>query len=124
MAATLYALQGRYAGSSVLNAFAGGAPASQDLIQLVIVGDITAGDPPTVTLNVDKNGTVHNPAVSPTQGARVGTFETSAASGATTAQKFAGAWPTNPSSLDIIQVINQGGNTSYWLDVNGVAHGS
>lgn len=123
MAATLYALIGRYFGSSVINAFAGAGLANQDLIQLTIPGNLSYGDPPTVTLNVDYQGVVHNPAVSPTQGTRCGTFQTTAASGGTTAQKIAGAF-TNLSLQDIIQVVNIGGNISYWLDSSGVAHGS
>jgi hypothetical protein len=124
MSATLYALQGRYNGSSLINAFVGGSLANQDLIQLVIPGDLTSGDPPTVVLNVDYTGAVHNPASSPTQGTRIGTFQTSAAAGSTTAQFFAGAWPTNPQNLDIVQVINEGGNISYYLNYQGVPTGS
>ena len=42
----------------------------------------------------------------------------------TVAQAFAAAFPLNPSSLDILQVSAQGGNIGWYIDVNGVAHGS
>jgi hypothetical protein len=58
-----------------------------------------------------------------TNGHRVGKFLTRLAPGATIAQLFADAF-ANPFQLDILQVVNQGGNISYWLDFQGVAHGS
>jgi hypothetical protein len=58
-----------------------------------------------------------------TQGHRVGKFLTRLAPGATVAALFADAF-TNPSNLDILQVVNLGGNISYYLDYQGVAHGS
>lgn len=42
----------------------------------------------------------------------------------TVAQAFAAAFPTNPQSLDILHVIAQGGNVGWYVDANGVAHGS
>ena len=42
----------------------------------------------------------------------------------TVAQAFAAAFPLNPLNQDIIQVINVGGNVSYYIDYTGVAHGS
>jgi hypothetical protein len=36
----------------------------------------------------------------------------------------ADTWTNNPAQEDIIQVINLGGNISYWLDYVLVAHGS
>jgi hypothetical protein len=79
----------------------------------------------TVLLNVDYLGAVHSPAVSPTNGARVGVFATNfqTSDSATVAQLFADAF-ANPSLLDILQVINLGGNIHYYLDYLGVAHGS
>ena len=110
-------------GASVLAAYpnVGGPLQNLDLIQIVNEGG-------NVVLNVDKAGVVHNPAVgaSETPGgnnnAVVGVFQTRLASG-TTAAIFADTF-SNPSSLDIIQVVNIGGNVSYWLDALGVAHGS
>ena len=42
----------------------------------------------------------------------------------TVAQAFAAAFPLNPQSLDYIHIIQEGGNVGYYIDVNGVAHGS
>lgn len=58
-----------------------------------------------------------------TKGTRVGRFQTFLAAGSTLAQLFANAF-SNPSNQDILQVMNQGGNISYYLDYQGVAHGS
>jgi hypothetical protein len=87
-----------------------------DLLQIVGLGD-------SVLLNVDSTGTVHNPAVSPSNGTRIGVFQTNLTSSATTAQLFASAF-ANPSQLDILQVVNLGLNVHYYLDYLGVAHGS
>ena len=110
-------------GASVLAAYpnVGGPLLNLDLLQIVNEGG-------AILLNVDKAGVVHNPAVAATTAAGgigqavVGQFQTRLASG-TTAALFADAF-SNPSSLDILQVINIGGNVSYWLDSLGVAHGS
>ncbi len=42
----------------------------------------------------------------------------------TVAQAFAAAFPLNPQSWDIIQVISPGGTIGYYVDYLGVAHGS
>lgn len=120
MAATNQAYIGRYNGSSLQNAFAqlnGGTAQNLDLIQIVDQGD-------GVVLNVDYTGAVHNPAVSATAGTRIGVFYTRLASGSTTAQFFADVFEPNTPNNDIIQVINTGGNISYYLTYAGVAHGS
>ena len=125
MAATATAMLQSQPGQSVVTAWPqvtpnGVAAQKLDLIQIVGEGD-------KVLLNVDSNGTVHNPAVSPTTGAaqqtRIGVFLTRLTSAASTAQLFADAF-SNPSQLDILHVVNIGGNVSYYLDYLGVAHGS
>lgn len=121
MAATPTAMLQSQPGASVLTAWPQVTPngvASQNLDLLQIVGE---GD--LVILNVDYTGAVHKPAVSATNGTRVGQFQTRLASSATTAQLFADTF-ANPSLLDILQVVNLGGNISYYLDYLGVAHGS
>jgi hypothetical protein len=123
MAATVTALQARVQGSSLVNSFSGAAGSGLDILQISDLGDLTGGIP-TVRINVDSTGAVHNPASSPTNGTRLGVFQSSAAHGSTTSQFFSGAWPNNPQSLDIVQVANLGGNISYWLDSTGTAHGS
>jgi hypothetical protein len=93
-----------------------------DLIQIVGLGG-------SILLNVDFNGTVHNPAVAATTSAggigqtRVGQFQTNLSSTATTAQLFASAF-ANPSLLDVLQIVNEGGNIHYNLNYLGVASGS
>jgi hypothetical protein len=94
----------------------GVASQNLDLLQIVGLGG-------SVLLNVDSNGTVHNPAVAATNGTRIGQFQTNLSSSATTAQLFASAF-ANPSQLDILQVVNLGDNVHYYLDYLGVAHGS
>lgn len=127
MPATPTALIVRQPGASVVTAFPQVTPngiASQNLDLLQIVGE--GG---SVLINVDHNGAVHNPAVSPTNGTRIqaggsgGVFQTRLSSSATTAQIFADAFE-NLSQQDIIQVINNGGNISYFLNYQGVATGS
>jgi hypothetical protein len=76
-----------------------------------------------VLLNVDYAGVVHNPASGATNGVRIGRYLTRLSSSATTAQLFADAF-SNFDQEDILQVINVGGNISYWLDYLGVAHGA
>lgn len=56
-------------------------------------------------------------------GQRVGRFLTRLGTTATLAQWFADAF-SNPSQLDILQVINPGGNVHYYLNYQGVATGS
>lgn len=95
----------------------GGTSQNLDLIQIV------ESNGQTVLCNVDYLGAVHTPASSPTNGTRIGVFQTNLTSSATTAQLFASAF-TNPSLLDILQVINVGGNIHYNLNYLGVASGS
>ena len=126
-AATLTALIARMQGSSLQNAFQqltgqGVGPQNLDLIQIVTPGNI-AYNTPTVLANIDYTGTVHFPAVAPTNGTRIGVFFTLLTSTATLAQIFASAF-ANPSNQDILQCINLGGNISYWLNYQGVATGS
>lgn len=87
-----------------------------DLLQII-------GEGGSILLNVDYLGAVHNPAVSATNGTRIGQFLTTLASGQTTAAYFANAF-ANPSQLDILQVINAGGTIHYNLTYQGVAVGS
>lgn len=128
MPATTAALRGRFQGSSLQNAFAqagtqGIAAPNLDLLQIVIPGDQPGDGSVVVALNVDYTGAVHNPAVSPTNGTRLGVFNSTAPSGSTTALFFSTAF-TNPSQQDIIQSIQEGGNISYYLSYAGVATGS
>lgn len=121
MAATSEAVLGRYAGSSLAAAFPQVTPngvgnQNLDLIQFVDQGD-------NVLLNVDYTGAVHNPASSPTNGTRIGVFYTRLTSG-TTAQFFADVFNENEANNDIVQIINLGGNISYYLNYQGVATGS
>jgi hypothetical protein len=117
-------------GASVLTAWpqvTGKTGQFLDLVQIVQEGD-PAG-PPVIVLNVDFSGAVHYPAFLPTNGTRIGQWFTRLGLGAnglptaTLAQVMADTF-TNPSLLDIIQVINLGGNISYWWDYLGLAHGS
>jgi hypothetical protein len=125
--ATLTALIMRSFGSSLLTAFADagtqgiGTP-NLDLLQIVNPG-VGLQSTPQCDVNVDHTGVVHNPAVNPTNGTRVGVFFSTAATGSTTAQFFAGAF-ANPSNQDILQNINEGGNITYTLTYQGVASGS
>jgi hypothetical protein len=119
-AATSTAVLQQAAGASVVTAYpqVGGTAQNLDLIQILDEGF-------QVLLNVDFAGVVRKPSNTPSANignTRVGAFQTRLTSG-TTAQLFADAF-SNPSNQDIIQVINIGGNISYWLDATGVAHGS
>jgi hypothetical protein len=102
-------------------------PPNLDILQILVPGD-NSNDAPLVALNVDFRGVVHNPAVAPTKGTRMGVFYAiDLTTGATTAQLFASVWKWNATQgaqADIFQVVNQGGNISYWLDFLGVARGS
>lgn len=96
----------------------GVASQNLDLIQIVDNNGLS------VLCNVDSTGAVHTPAVSPTNGTRIGQFVSRLSSSATTAQLFADAF-TNPSQLDIIQVIvPNSGSVHYSLSYQGVASGS
>lgn len=126
-AATLTAMLDRLAapvvgGLSVQYAFSSNEAQNNDLLQIISPGGETTGVP-SVVLNVDFKGNVHNPAVNPTVGTSLGVFFTSLAAGSLTASFFASAF-VNPAQLDILQIINPGGNISYWLDFLGVAHGA
>ena len=123
---------GTFFGASLQAAFAqlngqGIAPQNLDIVQITVPGS-NSEDAPVVAINVDYTGAVHNPAVNPTKGTRQGVFHAiDQTSAATTAQLFASVWKWNATQgakADILQVVNIGGNISYWLDFLGVAHGS
>lgn len=129
MPATTQAVLARVFGSSLQVAFAqpggngmGIGPQNLDILQILIPGQETEGTP-TIAVNVDYTGAVHNPASSPTNGTRLGVYQSNLTSSATTAQHFAAAF-SNPSLQDILQVANDGGNISYYLNYQGVATGS
>jgi hypothetical protein len=118
-ATALYSQNSTQTGTTLAGAFPqtpGLTAQNLDLLQIVGAGG-------SVLLNVDYLGTVHNPASSATAGTRIGQFQTSLASGDTTAHYFANAF-SNAAQNDILQVINAGGNIHYYLDYLGVAHGS
>lgn len=126
MAATLYAVLDRLYGASLKAALPndGGPLQNLDVLQIV-------GEGGKIFLNVDFSGVVHNPAVNPTTSnsngtgnTRLGQFYSRLSSSATTAQLFADAFSQNVSQLDIVQVMNIGGNISYFLNFQGVATGS
>lgn len=127
--ATTTAVLERVFGSSLQNAYQesgtqGIGPQRLDLIQILDSGDITNPSPVNVEINVDYAGVVHNPAVSPTNGTRLGAFlALNVPDGSSTAVFFANAF-NNPSQLDILQNVNQGGNVTYFLNYQGVASGS
>lgn len=116
MANTATALLSRKQGPSLATVSSQLDSRNLDTLQIVDEGG-------GVLLNVDYAGVVHNPAVSPTASSQKAPYQTRLTSGATTAQLFAEAF-SNPSQLDILQVINIGGNISYYLDYLGVAHGA
>jgi hypothetical protein len=112
----------RNLGSSVLTAWPqltgqGVGNLNLDLIQIVDQGGVCI-------LNVDFAGTVHYPAVAPTNGVRLGQYYTRLNGTATLANLSLDTWTNNPAQEDIIQVINLGGHISYWLDYLLIAHGS
>jgi hypothetical protein len=127
MAATSTAVLGQFRGySTVATAFPQTGKADNlDLIQIVAQGESGVPTSPTVLCNVDYAGTVHYPASGATDGTRIGQYRTTfgASSSPTKAQLFANAF-TNPSLLDIIQVVNSGDNVHYYLDYTGTAYGS
>lgn len=97
----------------------GGPAQNLDIIQIVSEGS-------SVLLNVDFAGVVRKPGntvAAQIGNTRLGSFQSRLSSSASVAQLFADAF-SNPSNQDIFQVINIGGNISYWLDFLGVAHGS
>lgn len=116
MAQTPTAIFEQNSGSSTLATVWPGAQ-NLDLIQIV------DNNGQSTLLNVDYLGAVHNPSVSPTNGTRIGVFQSTLSSTASTAQLFANAF-ANSANQDIIQAVNPGGNAHYYLDYLGVAHGS
>lgn len=128
MPATLTALINCSFGSSLQNAWLqpggnGNGAQNLDLIQIVVPGSLAYDGSISIALNVDYAGAVHNPASSPTNGARIGVFFSNLTTAASTAALFASAF-ANPSQQDIIQNVTQGGNVSYYLSYLGVATGS
>lgn len=117
-AQALYSQNSTQGGSTLATAWPNpsGVVLNLDLLQIVDLGGLCV-------LNVDSTGAVHNPSSSPTNGTRIGVFQTKLASGDTTAHYFADAF-ANPSALDIFQAINLGGNIHYNLTSAGVAVGS
>ena len=118
----LYSQNSTQTGTTLAGAFpqtpgAGVGSQNLDLFQIIDLGGL-------VVLNVDSTGAVLNPAVSPTNGTRIGQFLTRLASGSSTANFFADAFGPNPANLDIFQAINAGGNVHYNLTSAGVAVGS
>ena len=125
MPATLSAMLERVFGSSLQKAYqqAGGNTQNLDLLQIMVPGDVAYGAAPTIALNVDYTGAVHNPPVSPTNGTHLGVFFSNLSNSATTAALFQSAF-ANPSQSDIVQNVAQGGNVTYYLNYQGVATGS
>jgi len=118
MPATNQALLESINGTSWATAFpqVGGPAQNLDIMQIV------SPNGESVLVNVDYAGVVHNPASGATgNNTRVGQFRSNIASG-TTAALFAATF-TNPSNLDILQVINPaGGNVAKYIDYAGVSH--
>jgi hypothetical protein len=75
------------------------------------------------SLNETHAGTATLAGVTGTNGTRVGVFYTNLPATASIAALFASAF-SNPSQQDILQIINLGGNVSYYLNYQGVATGS
>src|ERR1700688_3155852 len=98
MPATPTAHLDRVFGTSIQNAFQecgtqGIGPQHLDLIQIVNAGNNPGTGPaPICDINVDYTGAVHNPAVNPTNGTRLGVYFSFVANGSTTAQFFASAF--------------------------------
>ena len=116
MAATGTALIAQQPGSSWATAYPNVVGSAQNLDILNIIDE--GGN---VLLNVDYAGVVHNPASGATGSqTRLGQFFTRLLSG-TTAALFADAF-TNLSNLDIVQIIDVGGNIAKYIDYQGVSH--
>jgi hypothetical protein len=119
MAPTSTALYQQQAGSSWATAWPqvtpnGVGPNDHDILNIVDEGG-------GILLNIDYAGVVHNPASGSTGSlTRLGQFFTTLTSG-TTAQLFANAFD-NPANLDIIQIINEGGNVVNYIDYTGTSH--
>jgi len=117
MAATLQALLQSINGSSWATAY----PQVQGIAQNLDLLQIVSPNGESVLLNVDYAGVVHNPASGNTNGTRIGQFKSNIASG-TTEALFAATF-TNPSNLDILQVVSPaGGNVVKYIDYAGVSH--
>lgn len=125
MPATPTAMLQSQPGASVVTAWPqlpgnGVGPQNLDLIHIAAIG----GEKLVV---VTYQGTVlRNTGSTPptaSEGVRVGRYLTRLSPSASTAAIFADAF-SNPSLLDILHVVNEGGNISYYLDYLGVAHGS
>jgi hypothetical protein len=125
MAATNFAMLGGFNGTGWANAFGPsttGSPANTlDLLQIVDANG-------NILLNVTSAGVVNNPAVAATTDdsglpkTRLGAYRTHLTSAASTASMFADAF-TNPSNLDIVQIISPtGGSVVNYLDYLGVSH--
>lgn len=76
---------------------------------------------------------IQSAALAPTAKTRIGEFKTNLSVTATVAQLFQSAFfPANQGAIaiaagaspDILWIVNEGGNVSYYLDAAGVAHGS
>lgn len=114
MAATLQAMLGRLQGTSWANALANNIQAL-DTIQIV---DHSGN----IVVNVDKDGVVHKPASSPTNGTHYGPYYTRLTSSASVAALFADAFSDFDNS-DILQLISPtGGSILNYIDFQGVSH--
>jgi hypothetical protein len=120
---TSTALLGRHSGADVPHAWPQVTPngiggQNFDLLQIV-------GSGGQILVNVDFQGTVHKPAVNPTVGqTRIGQFFTRLTSAASLASIFADVF-SNPSQLDIIQVVVPSGHSVHHsVSAAGVASGS
>lgn len=100
-----------------INNIAATAITSSSAVQVVVpfAGQIAETHAGTVTIGAAS--------LTGTNGTRVGVFYTRLTASATIAQLFADAF-TNSVQLDILHVVNLGGNVSYYLDYLGVSHGS
>lgn len=112
--ATSGAVYGQYNGSGGggISSFLSttfGNTSQQDLLQIV--------DPfGKVVFNIDYQGNANDNPANPTPAAVIGQFQ--AHSGSTRAQYIASAFD-NPTNLDIIQVVGEGGGVIYWVDFLG-----
>ena len=119
MAATGVALIAQQPGSSWATAWPQVTPNGVGNQNLDVLNIVDEGG--NVLLNVDYAGVVHNPASGATGSqTRKGQYFTRLTSG-TTAALFADAF-ANPSNLDIIQIIDVGGNIAKYIDYLGVSH--
>jgi hypothetical protein len=125
--ATNNCLISRNLGASVVTAWPqptsqGAGSPNLDILQIVNQGE--GGKGLNVILNVDYTGTIHYPAVSPSDGTRLGQYFTRLNGTATLAALSADTWTNNPAQEDIIQVIQLGGNICYLINYLLVAYGS